>query len=727
MKRLLLATAAIGGLLAAAPAFAAPANPTVLPTGASAAGTIGDLFGRHLSPEDKGAPADGTHDDTAAFNTLASYLSTTFGGGNIYLNPKVYVLNSANLTIPAGVCIKGDFWPGNYRKTNNFAGIPYTIKLSPSYSLLPLRNTCIQGVLLLNTNWHMPVSLADALTEISGFSGTAIASCGGSDASTGLRIRDVMFVGFANAVTSTCGNYYADHIFFDTTNGLTNPTGGDVAWIKDSEGFPWLAEGSAWNQVQWTIASMADNGSGAIRLTITPATVGGSTVGLTDATIAFTASQTVAATILSAAGITSPNGRVTISIVDNTHADVVGSSYSGTYTANSGTLTITAQERSGIAYSVQSGNGASLINDFSYGWHVHEQFGGTTQNGQAVGDRCDGTGLDPTSICYDIEGGAQNITVISDFASGHGIGAEVNSTFNGGQHTFVHPKMSSSLYTAGLTNNTLYGLRVDAGSVTVVGGAVYNNAYIGDSAGTVNLLGVHQGSSFSFTYQSAADQNKVNVLGGENVSQINLPWVIAVTNPGTNLAVLNIDPAGANTTDFLAMDQGRVMFGNDSGLDSGGAVEIGGGASKGAAIRVNASSNMHFGNGSLAAMFRSNGGIDLGLGTGSPAAGAAEVRLNDHVLWTKQTTSPTCSASTTCTPAGTDMDGHATLAAGTVTQVTVTFNLARLTGPNACIANGADSSGNPVMVVLSSAPTTTQAIFKAASSIGGGTLWWHCQ
>jgi hypothetical protein len=59
--------------------------------------------------------------------------------------------------------------------------------------------------------------------------------------------------------------------------------------------------------------------------------------------------------------------------------------------------------------------------------------------------------------------------------------------------------------------------------------------------------------------------------------------------------------------------------------------------------------------------------------------------------------------------------------------VTVTFNLARLTGPNACIANGADSSGNPVMVVLSSAPTTTQAIFKAASSIGGGTLWWHCQ
>jgi hypothetical protein len=378
-------------------------------------------------------------------------------------------------------------------------------------------------------------------------------------------------VGFTNAVAGTCGNVYGNYIFGDDTNGFLNPGGGDIAVVQNSEFFPWLVQGSSYSSISWPVTAMANNGSGAIRLTVSKVTVGTITnVGFLDAPSGFSASANVPANyaaLYGAGGITSANGNVQLTIVDDTHADVVGSTYSGSYTSG-GTLAISAQLRTGTAFKDSGSTGTNFVGDFSFGYHTHMLFSTGSFNPIVTADRCDGPGLDATSICYDVEANAQNVYIQSNFASGHMTGTKVNTSWTGGANTLIAPK-TASVVTAGFTNSNYYGLDMEAGSLDVIGGGIYNTIYIADGAGLLYLSGVYNANTFS--YQSAGDAAKVtnvgpNVSGAWGASTLNGALTVGAASAadfvftgGASIATLGITGTIAGTALRISDGNGTLL------------------------------------------------------------------------------------------------------------------------------------------------------------------------
>ena len=706
--------------------------------GASTIRTMADHFSDRYTSEDFAAVGDGVTDDTAHIQAGLNYLSS-LGGGTLYLGRHAYLINSANLTLPSNVTLAGDLWPGNYRLSNVFSGIPYTLLLNPAYSILPQRNSGLRNILVLSKNWTQPATLAAALSEIQGYSGTVINGCV-SGSPTGSSFRDLLIIGFGTAATSSCGNLYYTDVYGDDTNGILNPGGGDIGYVRDSEFFPWLAGGAAWNQVGWTVASMANNGSGAIRLTITPVTINGytGTFGFTHAPIGFSANANIPssyAALAGAAGITLANGNVQLTIIDDTHADIMGSTYSGSYTANSGTLYITAQNRTGIAFQDAGSTGSNFVNTFSFGYHTHLHYTTGSANATTIGDRCDGPGLDTTSICYNIDANAANVTIEGGFQSGHMIGASVSSSWTAGQHTIIQPKLSSGII-PGLTNSAYYGLQITSGNLAVIGGGIYNGTYVGDGASSLSLIGTYLSGTIS--YQTSTDSSKVNIIGGSgsgggyassntmlnvgctttsNGSTVNL----CVDSASSNSPAVSIGSTTSNVTTFEAMNAGRIMFGNDTSTSTGMA-RISGGTLKGFLVSINGAAGQ-FLSGTTAMALMPTGAINFGNSTAGDTNGAT---FKDHYLASVQSTAPTCGTGCASIAAGsTDTSGRLTVSSGTITSIALTWGLAHATAPIACTVNAATSSGSPV-AAAASVPTATGVTFVAASAVGGGTVGWGC-
>jgi len=525
-------------------------------------------------PEQYGAVGNGTTDDHAALVSALSACSAT--GGIVQLGPKQYLNNSGNLTVPENCVLNGGLWPGNYRKTNIFNTIPYTILLNPSYTIYPLRNVGVQGVQILNSTWTNPTSLAATLTEIEGYSGTAISPCGGSEAGSGSLFQNLLIIGFTNAVNSTCGDGTYNNIFGDDTNGILNPTGGGNGGVYNSQFFPWLAEGSTWTAVSWVVASMANNGSGAVRLTITPTTVNSvPNIGFFEAPISFAASANVPTpygALAFATGYTASNGNVQLTIIDDTHADIVGSTYSAGYNASTGTLYISPQLRTGTAFQDASASatatGTVLHNDFSFGFNQHIVAGLGSNELIVSDDRCDGPSLDTTSTCVNISSNAANVTYQGNFQSGHMTGILVNSSWTGGHHTIIAPK-ASSMTNHGFTNNNYYGLNMQAGSLEVLGGAIYQTIEIGTSSGNLELDGVY--TTVAPVFAAASLDPLLTVNGGDfsgvaQSSTLQSGLLVAQSSAanfqftgGATLAKLNLSGTASGTGMVVVDGQGTLF------------------------------------------------------------------------------------------------------------------------------------------------------------------------
>lgn len=690
----------------------------VTSTGSTTAITLSNRFANVYAVDDYGAAgnawAGSPTDDTTAFAAALSACGSSTNGGLVQLGPKAYYINSANLTVPENCILNGGLWPGSYRKTNVFSGLPYTIKLNPSFTVYPLRNASVQGIAFINKNWSNPATLSADLTEIQAFSGTAITPCGGSEPPSGSLFQNLLFIGFQYASNSSCGDVTFNAVMGDTTNGIFNPAGGNNGGVSNSTFFPWLAEGAGWTQPTWVVSAMANNGSGAVRLTITKATVDGTlNVGFLDAPVAFSASANVPsayAALTSATGFTTYNGNVQLTVIDDTHADIVGSTFGGGYSANSGTLTITGQLRTGIAFQDQNSTGTTFHNNLSFGYHEHLKFGTGSTNAVASDDRCDGPGLDATSTCVDISANAANVSYDGNFQSGHQTGLLLNSTWAAGHHTVKAPKLSSSI-TAGFSNSNYRGMDVEQGSLDVVGGGIYNTIYIADGAGVVELDGVFTGTAIS--YQSGASPRAI-VLGGDfnGVAQASsLQGSLAVAQS----SAANFAFTGGATLATIALNGTAAGTGMIVTDGNGNLFEV---------AQSNTSPQVNFitikGASSATPPVISAGGTNTNVGMILQTKGAGVVDLAAQVTYVSAPvpTAPTCEG--TGTVHGTDNLFSVTGGGSTSTTCTIAFGQTWAATPVCVVTepSGSAVTGTPTWVtttgsiVITTPTTDTGAVFN---------------
>ena len=262
----------------------------VLPPGQSA-GTPGRYIIRvpaeGIHPEAAGAycntPIGGTvtNDDTTAIQNLANYLSASnTSSGTIVFNTKpnqgTCVINSATVTVPPGVKLKG-VGVGAYRQTTpTIWWMSPTIQLNPSYTLLFANGqSAIENLMIWRTGLATHVT---TMEQAYTYQFNTLCDNAGWNASTGqcaaptsiaikvtgadVIVRDVWVVGFNKGIYDNGGaRIYADHVLTDTASGIEATQLFDVSlfhWIRSQEPY----NGSLGSRASLYAATVPSGGGG---------------------------------------------------------------------------------------------------------------------------------------------------------------------------------------------------------------------------------------------------------------------------------------------------------------------------------------------------------------------------------------------------------------------------------------------------------------------------------
>jgi hypothetical protein len=265
--------------------------------------------------------ADFVHDDTPAF-TAALAAANAAGGGTVYISPKHYWINTANLTVSRGVALKCTTYGGKERQGLDVRNLPCSLYFNPTYGII--LGGRVQDVNILTYAMHTTnlsaASRATIQSFINAFSGTAIKIGDG----TGSRLYDNAIVenaligGFATCIVQS----YADQtiikdILGDCTNGLDISQSYDDNRLNNIEFWPFSTGNRTHSFDSWTIIGAADNGLGVWRLTTSaPNDIAtGEQLWVTPGT-----------------GAEGAAGLYTVTSVDATHVDLQGSVVSPTTT-----------------------------------------------------------------------------------------------------------------------------------------------------------------------------------------------------------------------------------------------------------------------------------------------------------------------------------------------------------------------------------------------------------
>lgn len=182
-----------------------------------------------------------------------------------------------------------------------------------------------------------------------------------------MELSDLFIIGFKQAVhTNYAERLRIDNIYGDNQNGLSINNCHDVCRVKDVHWNSFFNYQSALGGIYFPVASVGNNGSGAIRLTLVN--------GTTDLQTGW---------ILTVWGGNSnpgkANGKYKITVVDNTHIDLQGSSYSsdvsgGTASNPATTLYLDTSARTGVGFYVTNSEDVNIYGSFAFGYNVGYQF-----------------------------------------------------------------------------------------------------------------------------------------------------------------------------------------------------------------------------------------------------------------------------------------------------------------------------------------------------------------
>jgi hypothetical protein len=527
-------------------------------------------FSGSMDIREWGADPTDTNDSTGPVTAALAYCGTV--GGTVTPGNGAYKVLSANITVPTGCTWDSGIWIGNQVGTGGsaiFATKP-AIWLNPAFTIQLANNAGFYNTAVFQNGLSVPTSLRTAYQGIASFAGTALTAVGNNP-----HVSDVYVIGFnqaftqsASLATSAWARPYIDHFFYDSTNGISLTSVQDVGTISTIEGFPFYTANQAWSAVTSSISAIANNGSGAIRITV-PSTATFQTGDVDEV-----------GNIVS--GSTGARGRWPVTVVDATHLDLQGSQFapapvctwggvfvlgsqamtcnsvSGlwvgmvipatagiptndsilaidqhsdtvylTSPATAGGSAVTVNFAQGGSYSgdgiiyqntiYRTGKGLEILNSaevkfndvFLYGYDTSYHFGGSAVNAWAHCVSCSDDHYtppgDPTSVSLLIDGEAGVSSWIGGQLNGAGTAVVMNTT-NGNAQTISDAWIS--------TNSGLHmAMSLQQGRLTLVGDTMYNSQIsILDTISNVTLgSDDFFGSSILFNTATGFAQVRTNI------------------------------------------------------------------------------------------------------------------------------------------------------------------------------------------------------------------------
>ncbi|MBU8546600.1 MULTISPECIES: glycosyl hydrolase family 28-related protein [Roseomonadaceae] len=429
-----MADAKISELPAAAALAAADLAPIVQGSGVAATTrratfaqiTAGVHAERMYHVRDYGAAGNGTTDDAAAIQAAID-AAAAGGGGIVRLGPRRYRVTGASIVVKENVCLEGPSIPGAQRALGDYRNIPGTILLSSSRTMQMLRASTMRAVTLLRDGAGAPPTNVRAGINIrEQMAGTAISIGTTGAGQHDVLLQDLLVLGFDLAIRCTSSQRMnVQRLRGDNRSGIYMTNSFDIARIHDVHFWPFLtANLSAVSRVSFPIGGVANNGSGAVRITTTSAH------GLITGDVV---------NIFGIDGVPGGNGRFAVTVIDSTRVDLQGSTFTGSWIA-SGTLQVWNGRRSGTAFRIENSDVAELINCFCYGYERGFDLGDGAQSIQlhncSVDDQLELK--DPNTIGALIQGTAFRTKWVGGFISSQATAIRVNSNAsNQGDNQFV--------------------------------------------------------------------------------------------------------------------------------------------------------------------------------------------------------------------------------------------------------------------------------------------------
>ena len=341
-------------LLGSAAAMAQGVPNTIPRTGPGNTSSDADLFGLFSAKRDytiAGLAGDGVTDDGPVIQAALTARAAAGGGPVAIAGAGRYLINSANLAIPRNVTLTCEApMMGEQAPTENWLAAPCALIVNPAYTVQVGQQASLSNFAVMRKGLVPATSMRTAVQSVAAFAGTGV-TITGIDA----HIDKSMVVGFATCIADAgFAREMVLDLGGDCTAGMTQDNSHDISRYTRVEIFPY-ATGTG-NYVSWAnngtyaIQGLANNGAGLIRVTFTP----GVEAPVTGDLIAIYGVKGVPQSVTQ---------RYTVTVIDDTHFDLQGSAWPGTFTtgasSTSGSPTLTAVTSAsglGVGMAMTGGN-----------------------------------------------------------------------------------------------------------------------------------------------------------------------------------------------------------------------------------------------------------------------------------------------------------------------------------------------------------------------------------
>ncbi|MBP0446733.1 hypothetical protein J8J14_18315 [Roseomonas sp. SSH11] len=489
---------------------------------------------RPLHVRDFGAQGNGTTDDTAAFQAALNAASAA-GGGIVLIGPRRYLIDSADLVIPANVTLQGGGDPGGWRVNNDYSALPYCLLLNPARTIRLRRNAALEQMAILRKGFTSPTTLREGLDAVYAFAGTAVSIGDGSTGSsatnaTDASVRALLIIGFNWAIYSNgASRTRIRDIIGDCTNGLYLGKSYDIAQNERINWHPLATTGRGFTNTTYAVSGCTNNGAGLVRLS-------------TSTAHELRAGDVVV--VSGVGGVPGANSRFTIAATpSSTTLDLAASTFSGAYTSG-GTVNPALNHRRGKGFHIYDADMPNFINCFEFGhdigWHLDD----LCHSAQIVNCGLDGIVIDPGTIGVQINGLANRNKWYGGFWSSKGRALVVN----------VQAADQNTIAGVMLPSGSGRSVELLDGGLVLMGCDIYGAVHLFDNADSLQILGCDLKSA-SFTGQSAAALQKMQISGSRMANAVGVARMIAGQS---ELAA--VSPSGVIETRLSARSDGVVAL-----------------------------------------------------------------------------------------------------------------------------------------------------------------------
>ncbi|WP_207418925.1 glycosyl hydrolase family 28-related protein [Roseomonas haemaphysalidis] len=459
------------------------------------------LADRPVHVRDFGAVGNGTTDDTAAIQAAIDAVAAQ-GGGVVLLGPRRYLVAAADLVVKNGVFLRGRTASGGWRVNGDFTTVNHALLLDAARTIRVHRNGGLEGLAVLRRGMTVPGNLRQGLDAAAAMAGTAITvgdGSGGSGAANGAdaTLACLLVLGFDWGIYSD-GNarLRVRDVLGDCRNGLYLGRAFDVSRISEVNWHPLVTTGRSWSNSRIAISSVADNGSGQVRVTLASAH-------------SLQTGELVNIAEVRNSGASALHGRWTVTVIDATRIDLQNSLYAPGWTSG-GACYIQPNRRLGTAFAVAAADMSSFQNCFEYGhdigWDIQNDVHAC--NFANIGTDAWVDAADPTTIGIRIGGTARRNKVIGGFLSSKGVSVQCTTTGAEQNELIGVDVTGGARRIAEVLSGALSFVGCDFTGGPGTGNQVLASIHLGDAAGNLIVTGCDT-SPVTFTADSPAAMQRL--------------------------------------------------------------------------------------------------------------------------------------------------------------------------------------------------------------------------